>query len=135
MLRDIQKAASVCGLTLSRNDAWRYDDDYPHISKFSYAIGENDEESEDLRTMGSINGYRIVQDWTVEADAQLWDEADALARDAVCYVEALIREVRACNLAFDGSWDLTMAQRITIVRHVEAQEGIDLATLTRSAVA
>lgn len=138
MLQNIEQAASDSGLQLSeKSGGWTYYEDHPHIARFRYELWAcgSDDETEALEKVGEVDGYRITQDWTVEHELELWDEADALDSDAVSYVEALIRELRACGEVFTLAPDLTMAQRITIVRHVEAAAAVDSAALTRRAVA
>lgn len=138
MLSNIEPVAVAAGLHLANvSDPWTAGGDSPHIAAFRYELRQYDDEndSDELRKVGMVDGYRITQDWTVKDELQIWDEADALAGDAVRYVEALIREVRVCEECFPASAYLSGAQRVTIVRHVEAVRGVDLATLTRDAVA
>jgi hypothetical protein len=143
MLRDIEQVAEAAGLLLSaRASTWTCAVDWPHIATFAYdlaVVDDGDEPDEpdepERRAVGMVDGYRITHDWTVESALALWDEADALDGDVVHYVEALIRELRACEQVFDSAPDLADAQRITIVRHVEALAGVDSASLTQGAVA
>jgi hypothetical protein len=136
VLRDVEQVARSSGLYLLNDDGeWTANEDYPHIATFSYQLARYEAET-DLRVpVGAADGYRIAQDWTVESDLELWDEADAVDGDVVRYVEALIRELRACEHVFDMAPELTNAQRITIVRHVEPTPGVDSADLTQGAVA
>lgn len=136
MLRDVEKTASDSRLQLSsRQTVWDSDGDSPHIAKFKYDLLVNEEGSDDPEKVGTVDGYRITQDWSVEDELDLWHEADALDGDVVRYVEALIRELRACEAVFGNAPELTTAQRITIVRHVEAKAKTELASLTQFAVA
>src|SRR5690242_18729014 len=115
MLRYIETVALESGLQfLSRDGVWRCDEDWPHIAAFHYELATQEGDDDKLKTVGKADGYRISQDWTIENDLQIWDEADALDGDAVRYVEALIREVRSCEQVFDFAPSLTTTQRITI---------------------
>ena len=134
MLRDVEKVALDAHIHFSGDGGWEVDNDSPHITYFSYRI-ETFDDNDKRKKVGHVNGYRITQDWSVESDLQIWDEADAMDTDAVTYVEALIREVRACKAVFDSAPTVAMAQRVTIVRHVEAAKGVDLVTLTQAATA
>lgn len=136
MLCDVERVALASRLRLSSHGAvWDCDCDWPHIANFKYDLAVSDEDSDAVTTVGTVDGYRITQDWTVQHELDVWDEADALDGDVVRYVEALIRELRACEAVFGNAPDLTMAQRITIVRHVEATTKTELASLTQAAVA
>lgn len=136
MLQDIETVALESGLQLlSGDEVWRFDEDWPHIRRFHYRLAISEGDDEELKTVGEADGYRVVQDWAVENDLQIWDEADALDGDVVRYVEALIRELRACEEAFDFAPSLDSAQRVTILRHVEAVKGVDSARLMQSAAA
>ena len=136
MLRDIETVAKESRLHLApRGGTWTYDEDWPHIARFQYNLALGSEDGSRLRRSGTADGYRISQDWTVEDDLRIWDEADALDSDIVRYIEALIREVRACDETFGPAPLLTTAQRITILRHVEAVNGASSAKLTQAAAA
>lgn len=136
MLGDVEEFAAEAQLHLrSRGDEWAYSEEWPHITKFHYDLATYKGEEEKIVKLGWVDGYRIMQDWSVESDLQIWDEADALDGDIVRYVEALIREVRACEAVFDFAPDVTTAQRITILRHVEAAKGADSAELTQAVAA
>ncbi len=138
MFQNIEEAARESGLYLSEvSGGWTYDEENPHIARFCYELSacRADDDKETLVRVGEVDGYRITQDWSVENELELWDEADALDSDVVNCVEALIRELRACREVFAGAPDVTMAQRITIVRHVEAVVPVQSAALTRRAVA
>lgn len=136
MLRDVETVAESSGLILRiRDHEWTVDEDSPHIAPFRYELARYKPNTESGEAMGTADGYRIAQDWTVESDLELWDEADALDSDAVRYVEALIRELRACERVFDVAPSLTTAQRITIVRHVEPADVVDSGELIQGAVA
>lgn len=137
MLQDIEQAAMHSGLQLvGLRDPWAYHEDYPHIMNFAYELElPSDEEREEFDSVGTVDGYRISQDWTVEDDVEIWEEADALDGDVVRYVSALIRELRACEQVFEIGPELTTAQRVSIVRHVEATGVVDSASLTQAAVA
>ncbi len=134
MLRNIERTAWKAGLQLEADGSvWSFDTDWPHISRFHYRVGRYGR-NEKLKALGTVSGYRITQDWSVNSSLELWDEADALDGDVVRYVEALIRELRLCDQVFDAP-DLTMSQRTTIVRHVEPAPGVDSIVLTRNVVA
>ncbi|MFZ5896864.1 MAG: hypothetical protein ACOY0T_37755 [Myxococcota bacterium] len=136
MLRDIEKFATDSRLQLSNHGTiWDCASDWPHIATFQYDLAVCEDDSDEFTSVGAVDGYRITQDWTVEHEVDLWDEADALDGDVVRYVEALIRELRACEAVFKHAPDLSTAQRITIVRHVEAKTKAELASLTQGAVA
>src|SRR5690606_10110212 len=66
---------------------------------------------------------------------ELWHEADALDGDVLRYVDALIRELRACEHLFALAPALNTAQRTTILRHVEAQDGVDSSWLVQATAA
>ena len=134
MLQKVERVALDSRLELhAKHSCWTYDEEHPHISTFTYELATEDDDRR--RVLGTADGYRITQDWSVESDLQLWDEADALDGDVVTYVEALIRELRAYEAVFDIGPELTHAQRITILRHVEAVKGVDSAELTQAAAA
>jgi hypothetical protein len=136
MLGDVEAVAAEADLHfLNREGDWSYSDDWPHITRFHYELATHESDGEELVTIGMADGYRITQDWAVESDLQLWDEADALDGDVVRYVESLIREVRACQKVFSFAPDLTTAQRVTILRHVEAKKEGHSALLTQRAAA
>jgi hypothetical protein len=136
MLRDVETVAQSSGLhLLNRDGEWTADEDWPHIATFGYELARCDADTESRLPVGTADGYRIAQDWTVDNELELWDEADALDGDVVRYVEALIRELGVCELVFDAAPSLTTAQRITIVRHIEAARGVDSADLIQGAVA
>ncbi|AUX36460.1 MULTISPECIES: hypothetical protein [Sorangium] len=136
MLRAAETVVLESGLQfLSQGEAWRYDEDWPHIATFHYKLATDEEDGDRLKTLGEADGYRISQDWAVESDLQIWNEADALDGDVVRYVEALIREVRSCEQVFDSAPSLTTAQRITILRHVEAVRGVESTHLMQAAAA
>lgn len=136
MLRNFEDVAMQAGLHFtSVDDSWTCQGDWPHIAPFAYQLTTYDGAADDFTAVGRIDGYRVTQDWTVESELQLWDEADALDGDVVGYVDALIRELRACEEVFDSAPNLTLAQRTTIVRHVEIADGLDSAALTQGAVA
>jgi hypothetical protein len=60
--------------------------------------------------MGTADGYRIAPRLDDrQRTRKLWDEADALDSDVVRYVEAIIRELRACEQVFDVAPSLTTA--------------------------
>lgn len=122
MLRNIEKVSKKARLHLTSNIVWSCDQDWPHIANFKYDVSAPQKAGEERRSVGQIDGYRITQDWTVQHALNLWDEADALDGDVLRYVEALIVELRACELVFGFAPDLTTAQRITIVRHFQANE-------------
>lgn len=135
MLRDAEKVAIASGLHLvGGHQVWSCDNDWPHITPFAYDLAKHDAE-EELQTLGKVDGYRVAQDWTIDHDIDLWDEADALDADVVRYIEALIREVRACEEVFEIAPTVTHAQRITIVRHVDSFSTADLPALTCEATA
>lgn len=135
MFREVEKVATSSGLHfVNRGDEWTPDSDC-HIAAYEYALSARNGNGDDLDVVGRVDGYRISQDWTVESDLQLWEEADALDGDIVRYVEALIRELRACEKVWGLAPDLAHAQRITMVRHVEPTRGVDSVELTRGAVA
>jgi hypothetical protein len=130
MLEDIERVAASSGLHLvSRGGDWAYSEDSPHITRFHYDLASYGSD-ERLVPRGTADGYRITHDWSIGSAPQIWDEADALDGDVVRYVEALIRETRACEVVFDFAADVTTAQRITILRHVAAAKGVDSAELT-----
>lgn len=136
MLRDIETVAMDAGLHLvSEGERWFCGESHPHMIEFACALERYEDDGEEPVRVGAVDGYRISHDWTVEDDLTLWDEADAISADAVAYVDALIRELRACEQVFDGPPTVAMAQRITLVRHVEAAGGVDAAALTQAAVA
>lgn len=136
MLKGVEKVAADSRLQLtSRETVWDCESDWPHIAEFDYELGSNELDADEVPIVGKVDGYRITQDWTIRSELDVWDEADACDGDVVRYVEALIRELRACKAVFGSAPDLTMAQRITIVRHVEAKDPANLASLTQSAVA
>lgn len=119
MLGDVEEFAAEAQLHLrSRGSDWAYCEDWPHITTFHYDLATYKGDEEKLVKLGWADGYRIMQDWSVDSDLRIWDEADALDGDVVRYVEALIHEVRACEAIFDLAPDVTTAQRITILRHV-----------------
>lgn len=135
MLKDIETVARESDLRLvSGEEVWGVSDDWPHITRFEYRLATC-EGDEALKAVGEADGYRIVQDWAVEDDMELWYEADALDSDAVMYVEALIRELRVCEQTFDLAPSLVSAQHVTILRHVKAVEGVDSVKLLQSAAA
>jgi len=135
MLCNVEQIAANAGLhLLSRAGDWAYSKDSPHITRFHYQLASVDD-NEQLVTLGTADGYRITHDWSVDSVLQIWNEADALDGDVVRYVEALVCECRTCEVAFDFSADVASAQRITILRHVEAAEGVDSAELTQHVAA
>jgi len=130
-LRTIEEVASESDLLLrSKPGVWRYNEESPHIEAFVYDLATDSDDG-----VGTVDGYRIAQDWTVSSDLHLWNEADAMDGDVVRYVEALIRELRACEVVFDFAPSLASIQRTTLVRHVEVTGKIPTAELMRSAVA
>jgi hypothetical protein len=133
---DTERVARNADLLLTAtNPKWSVREESPHIWKFSYEIATPRDSGESFQILGSVDGYRIVHDWTVESDLDLWDEANALDPDIVEYVDSLIRELRACEAAFNVSPSLTNAQRVLIVRHVEAAAGVDSPSLIHGTVA
>lgn len=127
MFRDVERIAADSELHFlgHRAEIWTYFEDSPHIASFLYDLAirsdrRDDENQDEFTIVGAVDGYRIAHDWTIGSELQIWDEADALDQDAVCYVEALIRETRACQEVFGCPLQLTDVQRITIIRHVEA---------------
>jgi hypothetical protein len=101
MLGDVERVAANANLHfLNRAGDWAYSEDSPHITQFRYDLATYDDE-ERLVTLGTADGYRIAHDWSIQSALQIWDEADALDGDIVRYVEALIRELRACEKVFD----------------------------------
>lgn len=143
MLHGYEEIARDSGVhLLGKATEWVYDEDSPHITPFEYEVrmdlGETVElETDEVRdpiAVGSVDGYTIAQDSCIESDLALWEEADAMDGDVVSYVEALIREMRACELVFEYSPDILMVQRITMVRHVEVKEGISSAMLMQQVV-
>jgi hypothetical protein len=136
MLHDVETVAQSSGLFfLAREHEWTVDEDSAHIAQFRYELARYKPNTESGEALGTADGYRIAQDWTVESDLELWDEADALDSDVVRYVEALIRELRACEQVFDVAPSLTNAQRVTIVRHIEPADVVDSVELIQGAVA
>jgi hypothetical protein len=133
---DAERVARNADLQLRTTDPkWSVSEDSPHIWTFSYEIVQSRDSGEGFQVLGSVDGYRIVHDWTVENDLDLWEEADALHADSVQYVDSLIRELRACEAAFDVGPSLTNLQRVLIVRHVEPAAGVDSAFLIHGTVA
>jgi hypothetical protein len=59
---------------VSSPSEWSFDSDSPHIAAFQYELATLDD-SEQHEKLGSVDGYRIAQDWTIESDLQLWDES------------------------------------------------------------
>lgn len=101
---------------------WSACGDHPYISTFAYEILAPDDEFEPEERVGTVDGFRISQNWVTEDELLIWDQADAISGDAVRYVDAVIRELRAFD-ALDGLGPaLTSLQRVTIVRHVH---GVD----------
>lgn len=136
MLRNIEETAQASRLRFSTTgEVWAADEEWPHIAQFRYEVATFDDDLEDLMVVGAADGYRIAQDWTVTDDQQLWDEADALDSDVVRYVEALIRELRACDVVFESAPTLTTAQRVTIVRHIEATDAMALPEFPKAVAA
>ncbi len=132
MLRDIEKRAAGARLRLKdMSSSWFYDPDAPHLSSFCYRILDEDSKC----NLGTIDGYRITHDWTVQSDLRLWEEADSLDVDVAQYVDALIRELRACEAVFQVAPTLTLSQRTTIVRHIELVEGRGTPSLSSQVVA
>jgi hypothetical protein len=132
----LEEIAELADLHFSSDGTqWAYNHYHPHITTFAYRIQAFDKNTDEPKCLGTVNGYRITQDWTVEDDLELWNEADALDGDVVRYVDALIRELRACQQLCAVSSSLTMAQRVTILRHVEALESVDSSWLVQSAAA
>lgn len=129
MLSNVEEVAAESDLVLRGDGRWSYNEEHPHITSFHYTVGRYKGESDKLVDVGHVDGYRIVQDWSLQSDPTIWDEADALDGDVVTYVDALIRELRACEATFDVAPDLTMAQHVTIIRHVETKGRVDLAEL------
>src|SRR5436190_18381364 len=112
---DAERAARNAELHLTATDPqWSVSEESPHIWTFSYESAARRDSGETLHTLGAVDGYRIVHDWTVENDLELWEEADALHADSVQYVDSLIRELRACEAAFDVGPSLTNVQRVLI---------------------
>lgn len=63
MLRKIEKVAANSRLRFSSSgDVWSCDDDSPHIATFRYELGVYKGDSEELTTVGTVDGYRITQD-------------------------------------------------------------------------
>lgn len=139
MLRDIEQIVLEAGLEFTGKVSWSAVEGYPHIDSFSYKVERPVAEDEDgeyeLKTMGTVDGYRITQDWTVQHDLTIWEEADALDGDVVSYVEGLIREVRVCEKVFEIAIDITSAQHILIVRHFEFESGEESSNAVRDIVA
>lgn len=131
---DVERLARDLRLT-AIDPSWEVSEESPHLWPFSYAIARRSSASETFEPVGTVVGYRIVQDWTVRTDLELWDEADAVDPDAVLYVDSLIRELRACAAVFGVSPSLSDAQRITIVRHVEPIGAVDSTYLIQGVVA
>ena len=136
MLKNVEEVAEKAGLQFHGDgEQWSYVADSPHISPFIYEVtAYDDDDSEDAVAVGSVDGYRIAQDWTLESDAQIWEEADAIDDDVVQYVDALIRELRACHQLFHSP-EIVSIQRIVIVRHVQPREGVDAPAFIRNVAA
>lgn len=125
------------GLHLNaRRTTWTCDSDWPHITPFSYELAVFTDDNEDeLQVVGRAEGYRIVQDWSVDDDEQIWDEADALDGNAVGYVDSLIRELRACAEVFGMHANVISAQHITLLSRVEAVADAEPAELLQATAA
>lgn len=96
----------------------------PHITSFKYDVCCEDPEDDDGERrirIGSIDGYRVAQDWTLD-EADVWDEADSYDGDIESYCGALIRELRCVDRVFGVGPSLSHAQRVTIVRHVTVDD-------------
>jgi len=114
---DVEKIATECGFKLAGEEEWDPDADAPHIMPFIYDVsGTSDDEEFEV---GTVHGYRIRHNWTVTNSLKLWDEADSMDADVVTYVDALIRETRACEKVFDSYLRLTSAQHVTILCHLD----------------
>jgi hypothetical protein len=121
---------------------WFYNEEHPHIEDFQYDIrarnprgGYINDLDVDAVSIGKVDGYRISQDWTNQSDLYIWDEADALSQDAVTYVEAMIRELRAYEKFCGLGPDLTHGQHITIVRDISVKDPKQTARVVRETVA
>jgi hypothetical protein len=137
---EVARKASL--LFKARTSEWFVDEESLHTTSFVYDIFARDE-GDDLeeadneapsKCIGSVTGYVIGHDWTA-GPLELWDEADAIDGDACRYVESLIHETRACAAVFGTGVDLSMSQRILIIRHVDAAAGVDSVDLLVKVVA
>jgi hypothetical protein len=116
---DVEEFAINSGLMLVGEEEWFSWSEWPHVNSFKYDVMGHGEGDDEYVKLGSVQGYRVRQDWTVDSSHKLWDEADALDADVVAYVDALIRELRACAQVFICSPSSpTMAQHITILGHL-----------------
>ena len=136
MLHNIEETACEGELHLcSSSSEWEYCEDSPHILPFHYQLILLDPETDETTEMGHADGYRIRHNWTAKTELSVWDEGDALDADIVRYIEALIKEFRACDEVFDTGFSIIDVPHITILRHVEANEGVDSATLIKNTAA
>lgn len=68
MLRDVETVAKDSELyLLSRDGEWSVAEDWPHIATFRYQLARRDPNTESFVPVGTADGYRITQDWTVRA--------------------------------------------------------------------
>lgn len=118
---NVEKIAYESGLRMIGTDEWDSGGDSLWITPFCYEISYGDDRELEF---GIAHGYRVRQDWTVKKPQQVWDEADALDGDAAVYVDALIREQRACARVFNCSASLVTAQSVTLLRHLELKPGV-----------
>lgn len=140
MFRDIEGVVSKSELIIENDgESWSYDEDHPHVDQFDYTVSrreysDNDEEERVVK-LGRVDGYRIAHDRVFAHDLDLWDEADACDGDIENYVSGLIKELRACERVFGIELNLVDAQRITFIRHIEPEPGVDAPSLFRDVTA